>query len=583
MKFKTVFKSLRKALLVGALVASLSVSTVTTSNAAVLGIDVSKYNGAIDWNAVASAGVAFTFIKAGSTNSGVDPQFVNNITNAQAAGIRTGVYIYSYAMSVEEAVNEANLLLEWIAPYGVNFPVAFDIESRAQSALDPATITAMCNAFCDVINNAGYYPIVYTYKNFFKGHMTSDLRYDYWIAQYKSETCDIGGYSVWQYSSTGSIPGISGAVDLNWMVKDFSGVIIKDGFAQHGDYVFFYQNYLMQRGWVTYNGARYHMDDNGHMNTGWFSDASGTYYLSTVDGHAAVGLVPLDADTFYFDEEGRICNGYITIADQKYYFDPTNGCRMYKGWLTDSTGVHYLSLDDGHMVTGAALIDGKNYLFNTDGNMLTGWQTVNGQTYYYSPENGAMVTGWVGDTANRYYLSLEDGHRVSGMVTIDGKNYYFDPETGKMQVGMIPLGDTTYYFDPNTGAMITGFVGDLTNRYYFNITDGRMVKGTAQIDGATYYFDTTTGKMQLGWQVLGGLTYYFDPATGKMITGWIRGTEATYYTATDGHLITDQALTIEDHMYVFNTEGRLCANMNYTIGTTTYSCDANGYATVITQ
>ena len=103
---------LTKTILALSLVAVLSLSSTVVVNAASLGIDVSKYQGGINWGAVPSSGVTYAFIKAGSTKSGVDPAFAANVTGAQAAGIRTGVYIYSYATSVEGAINEANLLLQ---------------------------------------------------------------------------------------------------------------------------------------------------------------------------------------------------------------------------------------------------------------------------------------------------------------------------------------------------------------------------------------------------------------------------------------------------------------------------------------
>lgn len=101
-KHKTL-RNFTKTILTLMLVCSLALSSTAVADAAALGIDVSKYQGAINWGAVPSAGVTYTFIKVGSTKSGVDPAFAANVAGAQAAGIRTGVYIYSYATSVEEA------------------------------------------------------------------------------------------------------------------------------------------------------------------------------------------------------------------------------------------------------------------------------------------------------------------------------------------------------------------------------------------------------------------------------------------------------------------------------------------------
>ncbi len=577
-KRKTLF-TVSKTVLAFILATTISLGSVSASQAATLGIDVSKYNGGIDWGAVAASGVSYTFIKVGSTKSGVDPLFAANVAGAQAAGIRTGVYIYSYATSVEAAVNEANLVLQWIEGYNINFPVAFDIEDKIQAGLDPGTVTAMCNAFCDVIAAAGYYPIVYTYTNFFKAHMTPELRYDRWIAQY-GDACEIPGHAIWQASSNGAIAGVPSRVDINYMVKDYTGIIIPLGFIQRGDDTYFYNNYRMQFGWVDFNGMRYHMDAAGRMNKGWFTDESGLYYLSA-DGHALVGQNPVENDHYYFNALGQLQTGWITVADNQFYYNPANGGRMLTGWFNDETGMHYLFPGDGHMVKGAITIEEKNYLFSSTGSMLTDWQTVNGLKFYYNPADGAMVKGWLGDITNRYYLSPVDGHMVTGMQQIDKANYYFNAD-GVMQLGLVSAGDATYYFDPNTGAQMTGFIGDMTNRRYFSPVNGRMVTGLQNIDGQSYYFDTK-GLMLVGWQTIGAADFYFNPADGSMYKGLVPAADGIYYTdATDGHKIVNQAVLVDNILRCFDENGRMVAGRPYVIGGTTYSCDANGVAVPLT-
>lgn len=561
-----------------ALAAAVSLSSTVPVNAAALGIDVSKYQGAINWGAVPSSGVSYAFIKVGSTKSGIDPMFAANVINAQAAGIRTGVYIYSYATSVEGAINEANLVLQWIEGYHINFPVAFDIEDNVQKGLDPGTVTAMCNAFCDVIAAAGYHPIVYTGANFYKGHMTPELRYDIWIAQYNT-SCSVPGHAIWQSSYTGSVAGIAGNVDINYMYKDYHNLIIPVGFAQRGEYTYFYNDYRLQYGWVDFNNARYHMDALGRMNTGWFSDESGSYYLAA-DGHALVGQNQVDQDRYYFDEMGRIQSGWITIADNQYYYDAASGCRMVTGWYNDETGRHYLFPADGHLVKGTINIDNKDYLFSATGSMLTDWQTINGLRYYYNPADGAMVRGWLGDITNRYYLSPVDGHMVTGYQTIENANYYFNEE-GVMQTGMVKIGDGTFYFDPNTGMQQTGFIGDVTNRYYFNTADGRMLTGIQDIGGQIYSFDAD-GKMMTGWQNINGTTFCFSPADGSMVKGLIPGADGIYATSEeDGHQLVNEAAVIAGVLRCFDADGRMVANAPYAIGDAVYICDANGVATPV--
>ena len=141
------------------------------------GIDVSKHQSAINWAQVKASGVQFAFIKVGSLVGGVDPQFAANIAGAQAAGIETGVYIYSYATSVEQAQQEANLVITWLANYSINMPVAYDIEDPCMRALPTPTIQTMIATFCNTIEASGYYPLVYSYKNLFLGKI-GDSAYD---------------------------------------------------------------------------------------------------------------------------------------------------------------------------------------------------------------------------------------------------------------------------------------------------------------------------------------------------------------------------------------------------------------------
>lgn len=515
MKMKQRLRTFFKSTIAISLAVSLFISAGIGTHAATLGIDVSKWNGGIDWRSVAASGVSYAFVKVGSTKSGIDPAFAANVTAAQANGIRTGVYIYSYATSVEAAINEANLVLQWIEGYNINFPIAFDIEDKTQRGLDANTVTAMCNAFCDVIAAAGYHPIVYTYTNFHNGHITPHLRYDKWIAQYGS-TCNVPGYSIWQSSQTGRIPGVPNNVDINYMAKDYHSLIIPIGFAQRGEHTYFYNNYRIQFGWVDFNGARYHMDAAGHMNTGWFQDESGLYYLAA-DGHALVGPNQIGNDFYYFNEHGNNVGGWITIAENKFYFDPLNGNRMLKGWFQDETGRHYLLPADGHMVTGPLTIDNKNYLFNPEGIMLTGLQELGGQKFFYNPVDGAMHTGWLGDISNRLYFSPVNGALMTGVQIIDGNVYYLDETTGKVLTGWQTIGTSKYYFDPTTGAMYKGLIPGVDGTYYTSEIDGHQVFNEAVMIGKTAYVFGADGKMIINQLAQIGDMLYLTDATGAVI------------------------------------------------------------------
>ena len=368
---------------------AVSVSVGTVVNAGILGIDVSKYQGAINWGATTSSGVQYAMIKAGSVK-GMDPNFASNMVQASSTGMRTGVYMYSYATSVEGAIAEANLLLSWIQPYSVSFPVAFDFEDPSQKGIDPFTATAMANAFCDVIANAGYYPIVYTYRNFYNNHLTAGLRYDKWIAQYTGG-CDVPGYAMWQYTSSGSVNGVAGRVDMNMLEKDYFSLIPAMGFLNTDYGTYFFTNYRKQRGWVSPDGVyKYHMGDTFLMDKGWFSDGTGIYYLSDQDGHALVGLNAIGGNQYFFNENGQMQTGYQNIGGLTYLFDASNGA-MVTGWVPTGTGMQYFT-SDGWMVANMYLeIDGAGRAFDAQGNLLVnGVYNVGGITVLCAEDGTAI-------------------------------------------------------------------------------------------------------------------------------------------------------------------------------------------------
>ena len=192
------------------------------------GIDVSKFQGAIDWNLVAQDGVEFAFIRVANRGWGSngtlmeDDYFDANMAGAQAAGIKTGVYIYSQAITEEELLEEANLVLSKIAPYDVQCPVVFDVErvSDANGRMNKITVeerTHLTLLFCQTIENAGYRPMIY--HNTEMGALLLDVAalegYDKWFAAYTDTLYYPYEYKVWQYSQTGRVQGIAKDVDLN--------------------------------------------------------------------------------------------------------------------------------------------------------------------------------------------------------------------------------------------------------------------------------------------------------------------------------------------------------------------------------
>ena len=186
------------------------------------GIDVSKHNGVIDWDKV-KVDFAIIRIGFGMYENQKDEMFERNYTEATKVNIPVGVYHYSYAKSVDEAIKEAELVIKWLNGRKLDLPVYFDIEDDSQKNVSRVILDGMCEAFCNRIEKAGYWAGIYSNK-YWATSVISGIKlgkkYTYWIAQYTDECTYTGDYAIWQYTSKGKVNGISGNVDMNEMVKD---------------------------------------------------------------------------------------------------------------------------------------------------------------------------------------------------------------------------------------------------------------------------------------------------------------------------------------------------------------------------
>lgn len=190
------------------------------------GIDVSHWQGQIDWHTVRDAGVEFAMLRGGygKLPSQKDPTFEQNYANAKAAGIPIGMYWYSYAMTPEEAVLEAKTCLAVLDGRQLEYPIAFDIEESKHWELPPQEFSAIVTAFCSTIEEAGYFASVYSSATPLNNLLTEEARarFDVWVANYNvAKPIYSGTYGMWQYSSTGRVNGIQGDVDLNYAYRNY--------------------------------------------------------------------------------------------------------------------------------------------------------------------------------------------------------------------------------------------------------------------------------------------------------------------------------------------------------------------------
>ena len=364
------------------------------------GIDVSRWQGEINWSQVAADDVSFVMLGTRSKGA-VDPYFHRNIQQASAAGVKVGVYIYSLAVTVEMAEAEADFVLDLIHDYPVSYPVAFDMEDSTQGNLSKEELAAIANAFCKKISDSGYYPIVYANENWLKNKLDMSLMdYPVWVARYSARP-SYQNPVMWQATSTGSVKGINGNVDIDFQFKDFSGQIPANT-------------------WRTINGKRYYYSNYAKQKNAWAQDSS---------------------DWYYMDSEGLASTGWITVSGSRYYLDETTG-KMQTGWRQDQGKWYYLDAS-GALAKGWIQDNGSWYCSDTNGVMQTGWLSEGGKRYYLKG-SGVMATGWREMDGAWYYFD-GSGAMTTGMIEVNGLHYYMDPSTGRMAAGQtLEIGGAVY-------------------------------------------------------------------------------------------------------------------------------------------
>ena len=253
------------------------------------GISVSKYQQDIDWVAAASDDISFTFIRMGYVDD-LDPYFDVNMREAAAAGIQVGTYLYSQALTVEDAVREAQFAVRTAKEYKVSYPIAMDVESKVveEAGLTRQQLTDIVNAFCSTVEAAGFKPIVFSYNDWLTNKMdTSQIPYDIWYARYGT----INSYpnrTIWQCTDSGNVKGIEGPVCLELAFTDYSQII-------------------PSAGWKQIDGAWYYFEDYQKI-TGWKQLGETWYYLDPANGGimAADTTLTIDGTPYQFDASGAM-------------------------------------------------------------------------------------------------------------------------------------------------------------------------------------------------------------------------------------------------------------------------------------
>ena len=197
------------------------------------GLDVSEFQGTVDWEQVKNAGYQFAMLRAGYGTNGLDLQFKRNAAECNRIGIPIGAYWVCRTVNPEIALCEADRCLNVVSEYRLDYPICYDIEqdythytNQNDIPITPETTVQLVENFCGFIKKKRYYAMFYSNRNSLHTYLSSDLskRYDLWYAFYNSRP-DHTACGIWQYTSQGSIPGIVGEVDLDYGYIDYPKII----------------------------------------------------------------------------------------------------------------------------------------------------------------------------------------------------------------------------------------------------------------------------------------------------------------------------------------------------------------------
>ena len=438
-------------------------------NAVKKGLDVSHHQGEIDWEAVKNSDIEFVIIRCGygdNYTSQDDRQWLRNVRECERLGIPYGVYLYSYAVTEANARSEAAHVLRLLEGHNPSYPVYFDMEDNSTLGAREQ-FADFAEIFCSAVEAAGYEAGVYANLNWWNTYLTDPRfsEWDRWVAQYNSQCSYQGEYSMWQCTSSGTVPGIDGPADLNFLIQTSR--------------------------WEEENGKKYYYADGEKVrNQGLKID--GYWYYFGSDGAAYCSQWrEKGSDRYYYDAEGHMVSGKgMKIDDYWYYFEA--GGAMLRGWRDKGSDRYYYDAD-GHMVSNLGMkIDGSWYYFQTGGAMLRGWRDKGSDRYYYD-EEGRMVSG-KGVKIDEYWYYFETGGAMlRGWRDKGSDRYYYDEEGRMVSRKGMKIGDYWYYFQTG-GAMLRGWRDKGADRYYYD-EDGRMLAGQpgvpldALIDGTMYSFD----------------------------------------------------------------------------------------------
>ena len=472
------------------------------------GIDVSYHNGTIDWKRVKQSGVEYAIIRCGyGTNdkNQDDKKWEENVKGCIDNNIPYGVYLYSYADTVEKASSEADHAIRLLQGKKLKYPVYYDLEEdKLRDKISKKTIADIAQTFCDKLSAKGYTVGIYANKDWFTNYLT-DSRFNNWtkwVAQYNTVCNYKGKYDMWQCSSTGRVPGISGNVDLNYSYSLFEnshgggntnngGTTTKypDGLNEIEGELYYFKNNRIDTSYsgLAQYGNEWYYIENGKVKwnyTGLAQHGIEWFYIEKGKlnwNHS--GIVEYNNQWFYV-ERGRLDWNYTGLgqSDNDWYY--IVGGRVNWGYTgLVQRGIEWFYIEKGKL--------------NWD---HSGIVEYNNQWFYV--ERGRLdwnYTG-LGQSDNDWYYIV--GGRVNWGYTglVQKGNEWFYVKGGKLDwsyTGLVQKGNEWFFV--RNGRLDWGYTGLACNgEYYFYVKNGRLdwsYSGYAQIDGQGEYYEVRNGRL----------------------------------------------------------------------------------------
>ena len=450
------------------------------------GIDVSSWQGSIDWTTVKSSGISFAYLRIGPVYGNKDSTFERNANECERLGIPYGIYYYSYAASVSDARREADNVISWLGGHRPQLPIYLDVEDKRvlqNNSYDKRRMASNICAFTSRIESFGFdsglYANLYWLNNYLNDSSLLNIRH--WVAQYNPSGCSYqNDYVLWQYSSTGVVPGISGNVDCDYAYEypDAYSYRLVESVDRKYCYDLKGNKILGELHW---KGHWYYFNpsDDGAMAIGFFTLPSGKTVLYGEDGAMLYGEQRVDGRWYNFDRVTGAMSTGLTDLGYKTVLYGEDGAMLYGLQQVEGSGERYFDRATGELCRGRWVDDlGTRRRVDDDGSLAEGERLVDGHWYWFAPgSEGGASTGFQdvpdGSSTKRVYYG-PDGAMLYGEQRVDGRWYWFDRRTGAMATGLTDIGYKTVLYGE----------------------DGAMLYGLQQVEGKGYlYFDLTTGAL----------------------------------------------------------------------------------------